>query len=915
MENNNIVFLSDLKTPKALRITLLFFVGSIAPLLAQPLLMPDANPSRFETTVSGTTAQSLQSTESCNWVLSTTVTGFSFTTPNTGTQNVTIAYTPPVGAPTCPADISVSLTLSNGNNNAADPPRVYTLRGCVNPAPPTGLPVDVVMVVDVSGSMGDSDGCVSAPSLSKIDYLKSKMGAMYSSMRTSFMSNPAHRFGLVTFSNTASTPVSLQSFSTTSNIDAQINSMTAAGATSMGAGLVAAVNMLGGVAPNSSRNRVILLLTNGMQNTSPMVERSGASTIINTTPTVTTLSGSDIKIIPYAIFTPDGTYMDLLNGLAALNGSNAWGVTTAARICNIGENLQTNWINGGSLTGSPRQIAFRKGQIAGSNGTEEYTIKEQMDQLTLYVSSVGNVNYTGLKVEQKSGGGNYTDITALGTITPSLSTPAPYRVFVLGGVSTVGDYRLSFTANQPNVFYESSAIVDDRELKQDFFAMPVVAAGEPLFLGTSLRQSGVAVTDATVRAIIYAPKKRLNNNFAGQRVPSQFIEVTNPPWQKGGFGRENPDNWFQKQSTVLVGENAAFKSRGKDGYIKRFAITHPTLPSFREEGSRMKNGEKKYIILMQETDFDKVYEREIVATIPLQHEGNGIYRAQYKGTQKAGLYHVRMEAEGTHPNIGAYKRFEEKTPVVRFGTPDKKRSQLFLLYQDPMILMMRPVDIEGNILGPHQESAIRIALSNGVAYDLTDYLDGRYVSRLSVPAGTDPTVTITIYERILYRGPLSGLNPLRWSFGAQGGLFSPAGDLANGWSPAVFGEARLGYRVYNQFSLVLKGGYQRLTTSVGAEAKADLTHVGLGAGWQEWFNVLNGVYAYGTIHGAAYRWQNNWYGGWSIGTGLRKPLTHYLNVTLDAQRHQVNGAAPANFQFYTTGLGLELRFGRRRPNF
>lgn len=861
---------------------------------AQPSI---TDPGDFNSAPGGQSLEKiLTSGESCSWDITPTNTGFQLNVINS--TQAKIIYRPPAGTSGC----IVRCTLQLSNANGSSPP--YYLKGCIDESLPQNEPVDIVMVIDKSGSMGDPADCNGAPaSMSKMEYLRAKVLTLFNSMQGSFSSSTLdHKFGLVSFSNNAQPEIAMTLFNDSGlsgNFSTKINGILPDGSTSMGAGIREAISMLGGTNPLPTRTRVIMLLTNGIQNTAPMVEDDGTNIRIGS-PANIVLTNSDIEIIPYAIFTPDGAYMDLLNRLTALNGTSAWEITTTPRVCDVTSNLQTDWVQAASATGSPKTVAFKSGILAGLTGTETFNVTENMDQLTLYVSSVGTHDYTNIKVEKKSGA-TFTDITALGNIIPPMTTPSKHRVFTVtfptaSIPSAMGEYRFSFTATQPNLSYDASAIVDDRGLKQAFHIMPIIAAGEKMFLGTQLKQSNLPVTDATVRAIIYAPKKRLNESFASKSVPSQFIKVSGP-WRTQ-----------REDGKVVVLSD-------RDGYIKNISINHPTLPSFLKEGNRMKIGEKKYLILLNETNFEEVYDREIVATVPLKHEGNGIYRAIYGGTKKTGLYYVRMEAEGTHPIIGAYKRFEEKTPLVRFGTPDTKRSCLFVLYENPLIIMMKPIDIEGNLLGPNQTSAIKVRVNGGSASDLTDYLDGRYVFTLyPSSANDDPTISITIHDRFLYRGPLSGLTHKRWYFSLNGGFAQSDGSgWSNGYKDGYFGEGRLGVRIYKKIGLQLKAAYYTFPNNIENQANYNIGSVGLGVTYRQWFNILTGFYGQGEIGLGMYKPKNlTWEQGLNAGVSLFKPLNHFINASIDVGYHNISATIP--IKFWAIGLGLQVRFGSSKPS-
>lgn len=851
------------------------------------------------------------------WSVSANSTGMptgGFPTSN----SVTLHYAPTASSAVCPATNTYTLTATSVDDGST---RTLSINACrQNTDPVGGRPIEIVMVVDVSGSMGDFAVCACnadpsdspcdprASSRTKMDYLKEKLLVTYNSLKDYMESDASNKLGLVAFETTIVSPNPIDpplSFRTDGGVldekmtmlmGSGAGSLQPLGATGMGAGLLEAQSLF---SVTGNPIKIILLFTNGMQNMDPMVGFSGGQVTVGGA-----AFPNDIKIIPYAIFSPEESYTNLLRSIAEANGTDNNELHVSPYVCNVSQPLRQNWVNAVEALGSPKLVHFKTGSLSGMNGQEQFSITENMDRLSVTVSSVGTHNYTNLKIE-KMEGGVPVDITPFGAFTPPLSVPSQHRVFsvtfpVGAIVSTEGDYRASFTADQSGIAYDLSVIVDDRGLKQHFFASPVVAAGEPLFLGARLRQSGNAVTDANVKAILYAPKKRLGNGFARQSVPSQFIRV------KGPWGPFFPKRGYQAGTMDASG---AYQYKKGEAYIKQITITHPTLHSFKTEGDHMKNGEKKYLVVFNETAFSKVYEQEIIATIPLTHEGDGLYRAQYNGTKKTGVYHVRFEATGTHPQIGKYLRREEETPYVRFGTPDRRASCLFMLYDEPPVVLMKPIDEQGNALGPNQISAISIEISSGTAGPLTDYLDGRYVFRVT-PAATepDPTLTIRIHHRLLYHGPLSGIRSKRAFVSLHGGFTFPKNTFDNTHGQGYYGEIKLGYRVYKQFGLQIKGGFY--TFHDNETGKKDFTMTGLGAGitYRQWLNLFTGVFLQGEVNAAFYKpGTADWKFGYNGELSLVKPLNHFLNLSFGTGYHIVQ-TAPDHTPFMTTGLGLQLRF-------
>ena len=141
----------------------------------------------------------------------------------------------------------------------------------IAPAPPPPITRDVMLVFDRSGSMSMDDGTGRA----KIDVARDALSLFVQLVKASV----GNRVGLVSFSTTASSPVDfVLSDVTPANktvlvgpapyISGKLLGLTPGGSTTIGGGLQAAATQLAGPGANP---KAILLMTDGLENTPPMV--------------------------------------------------------------------------------------------------------------------------------------------------------------------------------------------------------------------------------------------------------------------------------------------------------------------------------------------------------------------------------------------------------------------------------------------------------------------------------------------------------------------------------------------------------------------------------------------------------------------------------------------------------------------
>jgi hypothetical protein len=152
--------------------------------------------------------------------------------------------------------------------------------GCLDFRP--GL--DVVLVLDQSGSMsGSTLGTAPQPKIQALHDAVSDFVTIWNGLRTSEgVLAPTDHIGVALFNHNAgwwvAIPAGLNDFAAQqATILANVNSIAAGGATSIGDGLLLADSVLNVL--DNTRRRVILLMSNGMQNTDQMVGVLGGNVV------------------------------------------------------------------------------------------------------------------------------------------------------------------------------------------------------------------------------------------------------------------------------------------------------------------------------------------------------------------------------------------------------------------------------------------------------------------------------------------------------------------------------------------------------------------------------------------------------------------------------------------------------------
>ena len=129
-------------------------------------------------------------------------------------------------------------------------------------------PTDIAIVLDRSGSMD----LPSKGAATRLDAAKEAV-QLFAGLLDNGVGDPTlHRAGLVSFSTTASSPVDVPltgAAAAPAALTAPLSALVAGGSTSIGAGLRSAQNLL--TAGGNDRRKAILLLTDGIENTSPRI--------------------------------------------------------------------------------------------------------------------------------------------------------------------------------------------------------------------------------------------------------------------------------------------------------------------------------------------------------------------------------------------------------------------------------------------------------------------------------------------------------------------------------------------------------------------------------------------------------------------------------------------------------------------
>ena len=613
-------------------------------------------------------------------------------------------------------------------------------------------PIDVILVMDKSGSMGDPacPGCES-----KLTALQDAAEVFVQTWQV--LSDADDRIGAVFFDS------GVEAFQRTSDglelptlvgsgddvID-YIRDKTDGGATAMGGGLQRAI----GIFDDPERARSIVLFTDGMQNRDPMAVEDGDSFIIDNTgrtgsgvaplPDPTRLdAGLDIRVnaIGFALTEPfQQDLTDIANDTGGLfkaapdTASNPDIDTDEEISVDLRRFFIENLVDA-LRDASPQIVDYRYPTIGASRRDDQEFRVNVGAKTVAFAVSWDRRDATSANVRVFKDG---VEITALAEETRSGDF---YRVLsfdttAASPLSSDGVWRVE-TQTGAQLRYEIVALADDGFLDYRFAAHPVLArAGDPTRLSATVSVDGLPHgDDVNVTARVAIPRESLATVLATTPTPPEV--VTAP--------REPGETLAQAKLAYLLLNDSAFRRRLRPTYT----------------------------------------------TATLERRSAGRFESAFSETTVAGAYRVNYLLEGDGPITGAFERSERGFFVVAPGPFSEGGSRIeteivgVVGGRTVTRVRVRPVDDHGNYLGPDAGDEISgVAVGEGVTGTVSDDGNGWYVIEFET-VDADPVLDITIDGDRVASGPASTIATTRPSRSGSKFYLSAFGGVAGSNDDAV----------------------------------------------------------------------------------------------------------------------------------
>lgn len=623
---------------------------------------------------------------------------------------------------------------------------------------PDRNPVDIVLALDISGSMG---GAVPGSTLN-LQKLKLLQQAVEIFLRTWAMhSIPGDRIGVLYFTTNISTlpggaPILLDVLANVDNIITDVNSKTPQQCTAIGGVTQNAYQLL----TAGTNKKVIILFTDGEQTRNPFIDEEGSPTKlkIRQIPAGSSLPfdaywclGNNAALDPSGNpISPDGQFLyehgiqihtigvgvdgadfeDLINRISSETAALHHFTSSPDEELDI---FFTNDLINSLKTGTLEIVKTQKGSIRREGASSvSVPVNSSSTSLTLVISWKGELNTTALQTTVRTPGGASVAPTSIsrGEFFTILKYKLPFKTKA-GSLASWGNWNINLRnqTQTDNLLYQFTAIVDERCFHYNFdFPRMNYSTGDAITLTATLTQNGKPLPKATGISVDVISPAISPDNILAEYLPSlkndsdmKAEAIANPDHVLDKSEMNRP---FQKAVISLLQSNPKIASQLKAKNVSTIRLY---------DDGKKEHGDIK--------------------------AGDGIYSNRLTGTQVAGNYQFQFKVLAS-TKCGRVERAETLSTIVAANVFDPKRSYISIkpLQKNLYALAFRPQDRFGNLLGADKAKYISVLSSKGVLKGtVSDNMDGSYQQLIELEPNQDPHIVIVVKGQTFVSSPLSSL--------------------------------------------------------------------------------------------------------------------------------------------------------------
>ena len=744
--------------------------------------------------------------------------------------------------------------------------------------PPLRLPLDVIMVLDKSGSMGwelPASPINSLPSRWTVlgDSLEQFVALWEQASETQVTGD---RLGLVHFDSVA-TPFDFgggSMFKTRGEWDTWLTaakSKTPGGATAIGAGINAARDK--SAADQVNFDAVVILMTDGEQNVNPRIQKLGAGidwllAASTAPPASLPLAGFDelfVKGIPIQTIgfgTPATVEQDLLKGIAEQTAGTSIITATAA---GLSAGMRDALVR--ALKGNTLGMLTRVNGTLTPPATVSAPIPLQIDvsvkRATLVLDWTGRRNMFDLLVQPPGGGTPFVpQVRKAGAnwIVASIDVPADgpvgeWKALVRGNdVGSATDFRLSAYSVDSRLKYSLS------------FGRDPSGTGDPIPLMVDISYDGKPLTGIAggIRLSPAAPAEGSGNILhAAGAGPAPVADQTATTAKVLQLARDG--QLIPRTEPKPTGEQLVLADSGSGG---------------------------------DET------------------AGDAIYTARVVDTRVPGRYRFDVALEWDDPRTGKVRRVESiERSVVAVPNPTKTVVVVAPPADGSYQVTVTPRDRFGNYVGPGYGGLVKVKLNGaGSVGPVSDPAQtGDYTVKVSgVPPGSTPTLDIQVDgstvrdAQPLVPGTTGGAAGSSGKFAVWGGLgvAIPSGGFASTRDAGL--AAMLGFEAALSPSMSVEAtlGLHRFAGETGY-VDVDVTQLGVNG---KWYFTSQPLRFFATAGVGAYNFDpGSTRFGVAVGAGAQYQFTPNWGLEGRYTLHRVTNNSPQT-TFSTLLLALRYAF-------